>query len=143
MKQTFVVSFETIKHKSLKKNYFIVYVQFYKHLPGVGKVRGSNRVIVNDVKSCTYCCYVRCASLIVWIGWMPRRQTGAIQYYALLGFPGKGRVIKRLVLCYEVWLGPMKMISLKTWARYVLCRSGCYWSQVSQQPLEIWQLNKL
>ncbi len=36
---------------------------------GVGKVMGSmlgpNRVLAKDVKSCTYCCYVRCATLIV------------------------------------------------------------------------------
>ncbi len=39
------------------------------YLLGVGKVIGSmlgpNRVIAKDVKNCTYCCYVRCATLIV------------------------------------------------------------------------------
>ena len=30
-----------------------------------------NCVIATDVKSCTYCCYVRCTTLIVQIGGMP------------------------------------------------------------------------
>ena len=42
------------------------------HPPGVGEVTGStlgpNRVRAKDVKSCTYCCYVRCTTLIVWVG---------------------------------------------------------------------------
>ncbi len=39
------------------------------HPTGVGEVMGSllgpNRVIAKDGDSCTYCCYVRCAILIV------------------------------------------------------------------------------
>ncbi len=39
------------------------------HPPGVGEVIGSifgpNDVIAKDVKSCTYCYYVICATLIV------------------------------------------------------------------------------
>ncbi len=31
----------------------------------VGSMLGPNRVIAKDVKNCTYCCYVRCATLIV------------------------------------------------------------------------------
>ena len=31
----------------------------------MGSILGPNRVIAKDVKSCTYCCYVRCATLIV------------------------------------------------------------------------------
>ncbi len=42
------------------------------HLPGVGEVMGSilgpNRIIAKDVKSCTYCCHVRCTTFIVWVG---------------------------------------------------------------------------
>ncbi len=42
------------------------------YLLGVGKVMGSmlrpNCVIYKDVKSCTFCCYVRCATSIVCVG---------------------------------------------------------------------------
>ncbi len=31
----------------------------------MGSIFGPNRVIAKDVKRCTYCCYVRCATLIV------------------------------------------------------------------------------
>ncbi len=34
----------------------------------MGSILGPNRVIAKNVKSCTYCCYGRCATLIVWIG---------------------------------------------------------------------------
>ena len=33
-----------------------------------GSMLDPNRVIAKVVKSCTYCCYVRCAILIVWVG---------------------------------------------------------------------------
>ncbi len=45
------------------------------HPPGVGEVMGSildpNCVIPKGVKSCTYCCYVRCEKLIVEVGGIP------------------------------------------------------------------------
>ena len=31
----------------------------------MGLILGLNRVIAKDVKICTYCCYVRCVTLIV------------------------------------------------------------------------------
>ncbi len=50
------------------------------HLLGVGKVMGSmlgpNQVKAIDVNSCTYCCYVRCATLTVLVGGIPWPQTG-------------------------------------------------------------------
>ena len=35
---------------------------------GVDSIFGQNYVMAKDVKSCTYCCYVRCVTLIVWVG---------------------------------------------------------------------------
>ena len=32
----------------------------------VGSMLGPNRDITKDVKNCSYCCYVRCVTLIVW-----------------------------------------------------------------------------
>ena len=66
-----------------------------------------NRVIAKDIKSCTYCCYVRCATLIVRVRGMPWPRTGPTHYHAQLGLPDKGRVIKGLVICYEVLLGSL------------------------------------
>ena len=60
----------------------------------MGSMLGPNCVIAKDAKSCTYCCYVRCATLIVWVGGMPWPQTDA-----QLGLPDKGRAIKGLVVC--------------------------------------------
>ena len=34
-------------------------------------IHGPNCVIAKDFKSCTYCCYVRCATLIVRVVGMP------------------------------------------------------------------------
>ncbi len=36
---------------------------------GIGLMLGPNRVIAKDVKGCTYRCSVRCATLIVKVGW--------------------------------------------------------------------------
>ncbi len=71
------------------------------HPPVVGEVIGSNRVIAKDAKSCTYCCYVRCSTLIVKVGGMPWPQTGATQYHTQLGLPDKGRAMKVFVVCNE------------------------------------------
>ena len=96
---------------SISKSPKGLFVTFKCICIGVGKVMGSvlcqNRVIANDVKSCTYCCYVRCATLIVRVGGMPWPQTGATHNHAQLGLPDKGRAIKGLVVRYEVWLGSM------------------------------------
>ena len=34
----------------------------------MGSILSPNRVIAKDVKSCTYCCYIRCVTLIVCVG---------------------------------------------------------------------------
>ena len=43
-----------------------------------------NRVIAKDVKSCTYCCYVKCATLIVRVGGnaLAPKQTQLITMYS-------------------------------------------------------------
>ncbi len=83
--------------------------------PGVEKVMGSilspRRVIAQDVKNFTYCCYVRCATLIVWLVGMPWPQTGVPQYHAQLGLPDKGRAIKGLVLCNNWDLEPLDLLN--------------------------------
>ncbi len=55
---------------------------------------GPNRVIAKDVKSCTYCRYVKCTTLIVRVWGMPWTQTGATNYHEQLGLPNKSRPIK-------------------------------------------------
>ncbi len=72
--------------------------------------RPYNQVIARDVRSCTYCCYVRCATLIVRVGGMPWPKTGATIYQAQLGLPDNGRAIKGLVVCYVVWLGSIEWV---------------------------------
>ena len=64
-----------------------------------------------DVKNCTYCCYVRCLTLIVLVGGMPWPQTGATLYHAQLGLPDKGRAIKGLVVCYNWDLEPLDLLN--------------------------------
>ncbi len=68
---------------------------------------GPNRAIAKDVKSYTYCCFVRCATLIVRVEGMPWLQTGTSQYHQQLGLQDKGRAIKELGVCYVVWLGSL------------------------------------
>ena len=78
----------------------------------------SNSVTAKDDISCTYCCYVRNATLIVWDGWILPKQA--------VSLPGKvitsliGRAIKVLVFCYVVWLVIMIYgMGLWTSVRYV------------------------
>ncbi len=40
-------------------------------------------------------------------------KTDATDYHAQLGLPNKDCVIKKLVVCYVVWLRPMKGINLR------------------------------
>ena len=69
----------------------------------MGSILGPNCLIAKEGKSCTYCFYVSCATLIVGVGDMPWPQTGATQYHAQqLGLPDKGRAIKGLVF-YNSW----------------------------------------
>ena len=55
-----------------------------------------------DPKSCTYCLYVICVTLIVCAVGMPLPRTGTSQNHAQLGIPDKGRTIKRLVVCNDL-----------------------------------------
>ncbi len=55
--------------------------------------------MAKDVERCTYYCYVRCAILIVWLGWMPCPQINASQCHAQLGLPDRGRAMKGLAVC--------------------------------------------
>ena len=57
----------------------------------IGSMLGPNRVIAKDVKTCIYCCYVRCGTLIV--------RLGVTHYHAQLGPPDKGQAIKEFVVC--------------------------------------------
>ena len=68
----------------------------------MGSILNPNRVIANDVESCTYCSYVvRCATLILWVGRMPQPQTDATHYHEKLGPPDKSCAIKGFVVCND------------------------------------------
>ena len=78
-------------HKSIKQtniNKFRVTKRYYSKL---------NHVIAKEVKRCTHCCYFKCATLIVWVGWMLFPKTGV--NHAKFGLSDKGRAIKELVVC--------------------------------------------
>ncbi len=77
----------------------------------MGLIIGPNRVIAKDVKSCTFYCYVRCATLKVGVGGMPWPNTGATHYHAQLGIPKKGHAIKGLVVCNSWDLEPWDLLN--------------------------------
>ncbi len=85
----------------------------------MGSMLGPNRDIAKDVKICTNCCYVRCATLIVSVGAMPWPKTGATQYHAQLGLPDKGCTIKGLVVCNSWDLELLDLLN-------GLALQGCY-----------------
>ena len=62
-------------------------------------------------------------------------------YHAKLKLPDKGRTIKGLAVCYEVWLGSMKGMGLRTYTRCVglvpCCGQNSHHSPVPQHPIEI------
>ena len=72
---------------------------------------------------------------------MPWPQTGATHYHAQLGLPDKGSANNVLVVCYVVWLGSMKGMGLRTWARCAglvpYCDQVGYRAQVPQHLIEI------
>ncbi len=76
----------------------------------MGSILSPNNVIAKDVKRCTYCCYVRCGTLIVWVGGMPWPQTGATQYHVQLGLPDKARASKWMVSFNNWDLKPLDLL---------------------------------
>ncbi len=66
---------------------------------------------LEDVKSCTYFCNFRCATLIVWLGGMPWPKTGATQYHAQLGLPHEGHAIKGLIVFYDQDLEALNLLN--------------------------------
>ncbi len=98
----------------------------------MGSILDQNRVIARDVKSCTYCCYVRCATLIVWVR---QAKTGATQYNAPLGLPDKGHVIKGLVVCNNKDLEPWNLLNGLALGWYQPSPEVCrYAKQANIQP---------
>ena len=57
-----------------------------------------SRYIAKDVKSWIYYCYVRCPTLIVWVGDMLLPKTGSTHYHAQQRFPDNGRAMKGLIV---------------------------------------------
>ncbi len=68
-------------------------------------------VIAKYVKGGTYCCYVKCATLIVWVGGTPWPKQGTNQYHAQLGLPDKVCAIKGLVFCNSWYLEPWDLLN--------------------------------
>ncbi len=54
---------------------------FSRRWGGDGSILGPNRAIAKGVKSCIYCCYVRCVTFIVCVGRIPWSQIGATHYH--------------------------------------------------------------
>ena len=83
--------------------FFVTVAKQVAHRLVVGYVMGSilvqHCVIAKDVKSFTYRCYIRCATLIALIRGMHWPKTGATLYHLQLRVPHKGRTIKALVVC--------------------------------------------
>ncbi len=70
-------------------------------------VLGPIRIIAKDVKSCTFCWYVRCVTVIVRVGGVHWPQTGAFLYHAYYN---------QRVCCL---LGSMARFSLEFEATYI------------------------
>ncbi len=81
----------------------------------VSSILDLNCVIVKDVKSCSYCCYVRCATLIVME--MPLANTCTTYYRLQLGLPDKCHTIIGLLQ----WLGSGAFWPIKQFGPI-----GCY-----------------
>ncbi len=102
----------------------------------MGSMFGFNYVIAKDSQSCTYCCYVM---LDIKSMSIQEKNNSATHYHAQSGHLDKTRVIKGLVVCYVVWLGSMKGMGLRTYARFaslIPCCKDDYRAQVHQHPIE-------
>ncbi len=61
----------------------------------MGSILCPNRVRAKDLKSCTYCCYIRC----------PLAKTGTTHnLHSSTRLPDKCRAIIGLVVCYVAWI---------------------------------------
>ena len=77
----------------------------------ISPILGLNWIKAKDIKSCTYCCYVKCATLLVWVGGMFWRQKGKSQYHAQLKLPDIGCAIKILVVCNGLDIKPLDLLN--------------------------------
>ncbi len=71
-----------------------------------------NHVIAKDVKSCTYCCYVRNVTLIVRVEGIHWPQTDATQYHKHLVLLDKDRAIKGLFVCNHWDIETLKLLNV-------------------------------
>ena len=76
-----------------------------------GSMLDPNCVIAKDVKSCSYCYYVKCALLMNALA-----KTGATYYHAQLGLPDKIRAIKGLIVCNDWDLEPLDLLNTNSLA---------------------------
>ena len=77
------------------KTFWYIKLSFKKMM---GSTIGPNCVIARDVKSCTFCYYVRCVTLMVRVGGMHLCKTGTTHNHAQLWLTDKSRAIKGLVI---------------------------------------------
>ncbi len=73
-------------------------------------ILGLKHVIAKEIKNCTYCCYVSCATLKVLVGRMPWPKRGATQYHNKSSRI-KGCTIKELVVCNNLDLEPLDLLN--------------------------------
>ncbi len=76
----------------------------------MGTILGPNRIKAKEVNSCTYCCNIRCATLILWVGKMPWLKTGATDYCEQLWLLNNGHAIKELVVCNSLDLESLNLL---------------------------------
>ncbi len=111
----------------------------------MGVMLGPNRVIAKHVKSCTYCCYVRCAPLLV--GGMSCPKTGATQCQAQFGLPDKGRAIKGFDVCENRNLETLYLLNSLALNCYqpspeVLLELGLYLPPPKKNEISVLRLNR-
>ncbi len=89
----------------------------------------TNRVISDDIKSCTYCCFVICTKLLVLLYDITQPKIGATHYHTQLGLPDKGHAIKGLLLksyAFEPakWSDPGRIVQFLKVVMTVTCYSS-------------------
>ena len=91
------------KHK-IDSHYITRERGLYPLVGGYVMASAQHCVITKEVKNSSYCFYVRCATLKVWVGWIPWLKTDATHYHAQLELPDKSCAIKELV---AYWVLPI------------------------------------